>query len=290
MDQEGNRGQFDPPVSETPEEAARIREQIEQTRANLSGTIEELQDRLQPENLVSQAGSAMRGAVEHKVKTIVNTASVTASRVAEQARSSAESLSSQPLPTALALGGLAWWMMRGRRSSYRGGNGAMPSVAPAVVIGALSYYLLSHRGVQRVGPEEYGEAGSGTASLGERVRRVAEAADEYRQRAQAVVGSYAGQTAEQARHVGDITRVRMEESTIMLQERWQEVGETIDRWLHENPLTVGVAAFALGAIAGLSVPTTEAEHRTLGVARDSLMQQAGRAVGSAVNPTSQTQS
>jgi hypothetical protein len=257
VDQEGNRGQFEPPVSETPEETARIREQIEQTRADLSGTIEELQDRLQPENL---------------------------------ARSSARALSSRPLPTALALGGLAWWIMRGRRSSYREGSDAMSGVAPAVAAGALSYYLLSHRGVQSVGPQEYGEAGSGAASLGERVRRVAETADEYRQRAQAAVGSYADQTAEQARHVGDVTRVRMEETTIMLQQSWQEVGESIDRWLHENPLTVGVAAFALGAIAGLSVPTSEAEHRTLGVARDSLMQQAGRAVGSAVNPARQARS
>ena len=107
MDQEGNRGQLDQPVSHAADEAARIREQIEHTRANLSGTIEELQDRLRPEHLVSQAGDAMRDAVEQKVKTMVNTASNTATRVAEQARSSAESLTyqvqSHPLPAALAV-------------------------------------------------------------------------------------------------------------------------------------------------------------------------------------------
>jgi hypothetical protein len=47
--------------------------------------------------------------------------------------------------------------------------------------------------------------------------------------------------------------------------------------------TVGVAAFALGAIAGLSIPSTETEHRTLGVARDRLMQQAERAVDAAMS-------
>ncbi len=302
MDQEGNRGQFDQPVSDPPDETARIREQIEHTRANLSGTIGELQDRLSPENLVSQAGDAMRDAVEHKVKTMVNTASNTASRVAEQARSSAESLSSQmqshPLPSALVLGGLAWWMMRGRRSSYRYDDSAMSGVVPAVAVGALGYYLLSHRMLEQGGlaAEEYGEyefrgeAGSGGGSLGERVRHVGETADEYRQRAQAAVGAYADRAAEQARHFRDATRTRMEETTTMLLERSEQLGETVDRWMHENPLTVGVAAFALGAIAGLSIPTTETEHRTLGVARDSLMQHAGRAVGSAVNPAGQPQS
>jgi ElaB/YqjD/DUF883 family membrane-anchored ribosome-binding protein len=282
-------------VSDTPDETTRIREEIEQTRANLSGTIEELQDRLRPENLVSQAGDAMRGAVEQKVKTMVNTASNTASRVAEQARSSAESLSSQmqghPLPSALVLGGLAWWMMRGRRPSHRYDDNAMSGVLPAVAVGALGYYLLSHRMLDQgvLGAEEYGEyefrgdATSSAASLGERVRHLGETADEYRQRAQAAVGAYAGQAAEQARHVRDVTRTRMEETTTMLLERSEELGETFDRWMQDNPLTVGVAAFALGAIAGLSIPATETEHRTLGVARDNLVQRAGRAVETALS-------
>jgi ElaB/YqjD/DUF883 family membrane-anchored ribosome-binding protein len=295
VDQEGNRGQFDQPVSDTPDETARIREEIEHTRANLSGTIGELQDRLSPENLVSQAGDAMRGAVEQKVKTMVNTASNTASRVAEQARSSAESLSSQvqshPLPSALALGGLAWWLMRSRRPSYRHDDAAMSGILPAVAVGALGYYLLSHRMLEQgsLGAEAYGEyevggeAGSTAASLGERVRHLGETADQYRQRAQSAVGAYADQAADQARHFRDATRTRMEETTTMLMERSEELGENFDRWMQENPLTVGVAAFALGAIAGLSIPTTEAEHRTLGIARDSLMQQAGRAVETALS-------
>jgi ElaB/YqjD/DUF883 family membrane-anchored ribosome-binding protein len=295
VDQEGNRGQFDQPVSDPPDETARIREEIEHTRANLSGTIEELQDRLRPENLVSQAGDAMRGAVEQKVKTMVNTASNTASRVAEQARSSAESLSSQaqshPLPSALVLGGLAWWMTRSLRSSSRYDNGGMSGVLPAVAVGALGYYLLSHRMLEQgsFAAEEYGEyelRGEGESSgavLKEQVRNLGESADQYRQRAQAAVGAYADQAADQARHFRDVTRTRLEETTTMLMERSEELGENFDRWMQENPLTVGVAAFALGAIAGLSIPTTEAEHRTLGVARDSLMQQAGRAVETALS-------
>jgi ElaB/YqjD/DUF883 family membrane-anchored ribosome-binding protein len=233
VDQEGNPGQFDPPVSDTPDETARIREQIEQTRAG--------------------------DAVAQKVQTMVNTASDRATRVAEQARSSAESLSSQmqshPLPSAVILGGLVWWLMRRRRSSYRNGE-----------------------------HEFRGERRAGATSLGDRARNLGDTANEYRQRAQAAVGGYADQAAEQARHVRDVTRTRMDETTSMLLERSKELEETVDRWMHENPLAVGVAVFALGAIAGLSIQATETEHRTLGVARDSLLQRAGRAVGSAMNP------
>jgi len=314
VDQEGNRGQLDQPLSDPPDETARIREQIEHTRADLSGTIEELQDRLRPEHLVSQAGDAMRDAVEQKVRTMVNTASNTASRVADQARSSAESLSHQmqshPLPTALAIGGLAWWMTR-RRSSYDYDDGSASRVLPALAVGALGYYLISQRTLQRqrastnerffdesdapvpggLGAEEYGEYEQlradlepGAASIGERVRHLGETAEQYRQRAQAAVGAYAGQAAEQARHLRHAARTRVEETTTRLMERSEELGDNLDRWMHENPLAVGAAAFALGAIAGLSLPATETEHRTLGVARDNLVQQAGRAVGAALGP------
>lgn len=334
MDQEGDRGQLDKPVSETPDDTARIREQIEHTRANLSGTIEELQDRLRPENLVSQAGDAVRETAKQKVRTMVNTASDTASRVADQARTSASTVSQQlqshPVPTAIALGGLAWWLMRSGRRQYSGyeDGRAMAGVMPAMAVGALGYYLMSQRqmgqgasgyysddypaGPGGLGTGEYGEyelgdspsSGAATGAVrervrdlsgaagerlrdlgeatGERARALGQTASEYRQRAQAAVGTYAEQAAEQARYYGDVARVRVEETTTMLLERSEEFGENLDRWMQENPLTVGIAAFALGAIAGLSLPVTEAEHRTLGAARERLMQQAGRAVEGAL--------
>jgi ElaB/YqjD/DUF883 family membrane-anchored ribosome-binding protein len=342
VDQEGNRGQLDQPVSETPDETARIREQIEHTRANLTGTIEELQDRLRPENLVNQAGDAVRATVEQKVRNMANTATDTARRVADQARTSAASVTDQmqsrPISTALALGGLTWWLMRGSRDEYSeyGNGSAMRGVMPAVAVGALGYYLLSQHmldqgysprrrmmadeyadGPGGLGSGEYGEYGDyepaeGSASLagrvrqagatasdrvremgetaGERVRQLGETADQYRQRAGAAVGEYArdagdyaSQVGEQARRYAGVARARVGETTNMLLERSEDFAEDFDRWMHENPLTVGVAAFALGAIAGLSIPSTETEHRTLGPARQKLMQQAGKAVDSALS-------
>ena len=65
-------------------------------------------------------------------------------------------------------------------------------------------------------------------------------------------------------------------------ERSEALGGSADRWMHENPLAVGVAAFALGAIAGLSMPVTETEHRTLGPARERLMHEASRVMENAI--------
>ena len=56
-------------------EATRIREQIEETRAQVSRTIEELQDRLRPQNIAHQAGEAVREAMESRVHSAVASAS-----------------------------------------------------------------------------------------------------------------------------------------------------------------------------------------------------------------------
>lgn len=366
MDQEGDRGQLDQPVSETPDDTARIREQIEHTRANLTDTIEELQDRLKPQHLVNQAGDAMRDAVEQKVKTMVSSASTTANRVAEQARTSAVSY---PVPAALLVGGLAWLMMRSRRNPdypalWTSDSGRSARLLPgALALGAIGYYVVSQRMLDRDASDEYlnaadeyigaeydyrddyyataGIAPEGQGSrLGEsglkaRARNLGATAGELGQRAQQAVGDYAGQAGDQARYYGDqarhyagqvgdqarqyagqvgeqarqyagqvgdqarhyagqmgqqarhysgAARVRVEETTTMLLERSEEMGENFDRWMRENPLTVGIAFFALGAVAGLSIPVTETEHRTLGAARQSLMEKAGQAVNTALNP------
>jgi uncharacterized protein (TIGR03382 family) len=294
VDQEGDRRQLDQPVGET-DETARIREQIEHTRANLSGTIGELQDRLRPENIVHQAGDAVRGAVEQKVKTMVSTATSTAESLSEQVQT-------HPLPTMLAVGGLAWWLTRRRRHAGYSDRSATPWL-PALAAGAVGYYLVSQhmlgtddQGARRSG-YDYDDvsraAEQGARAVSDRVRELGETADEYRQRAQAAAGEYAGQVSaqarqygEQARQYGEAARQRMEETTTMLLERSEELTENFDRWMEENPLTVGIAAFALGAIAGLSLPVTRAEQRTLGAARDTLMEQAGQAVGAAIAPAS----
>lgn len=47
-----------------------------------------------------------------------------------------------------------------------------------------------------------------------------------------------------------------------------------DRWMRENPLAVGVAAIAAGALVGLTMPRTRTEDEMLGASRDALLERA----------------
>jgi hypothetical protein len=110
-----------------------IREDIEHTRAELSGTIDEIQERLAPQTLVAQAKEAALGAgsnlVEDTKAAIAEAAHAKADEYmgkAEQivtelsytARDTSDSMfdtiKSNPLPTAVAVAGLGWLFMRRR--------------------------------------------------------------------------------------------------------------------------------------------------------------------------------
>jgi hypothetical protein len=53
---------------------------------------------------------------------------------------------------------------------------------------------------------------------------------------------------------------------------------TFQRALRQNPLGVGAAAVALGAVAGLALPSTQKEQQLLGEARETVMERAADAV------------
>jgi len=50
--------------------------------------------------------------------------------------------------------------------------------------------------------------------------------------------------------------------------------DTYDHHINENPLAVGAAAFAIGAVVGLAIPSTRYEGELMGEARDQLMRRA----------------
>ena len=50
--------------------------------------------------------------------------------------------------------------------------------------------------------------------------------------------------------------------------------DTYDRYINENPLAVGAAAFAIGAVVGLAIPSTRYEGELMGETRDELLRKA----------------
>lgn len=294
MAQEGN-SRVDRPITATETEsveAARLRDDIKETRAHLSGTIDELQKRLRPQHLVSQAGDAVRGAMEERLHTMAETMSETASRWTTRVQE-------HPLQTAVALAGFGWWLMRDRRPAWeRRAYATSADIAKALAAGAVGYALLKESDRRR----HLGDGGNGWAHaeasmaeeaaglrdrvadragqyaerIGQEVRTLGQTAGEIGQRAAQSASEYTGQ-------VGAAARSQMQEAGQMLRERTEQLENTFERLMNENPLSVGIAALALGAIAGLSFPATETEGRALGAARDTLMNKAAQAVDSTLS-------
>jgi ElaB/YqjD/DUF883 family membrane-anchored ribosome-binding protein len=209
------------PVSTTDDPAA-IRAEIEQTRAEMSETIDAIQDKLSPQRMMEQAKETVRDATVGRMKEMATSATETASDLAEQVQDSAQQavryVRENPLPALLIGAGAAWLLMRWQRGEPR-----------------LSYPQTRRR------PSE-----SSTREMTEKV-----------------------------------------------QERWQYYStraETqFDRWMRENPLTVGAAAVAIGAAVGLSAPRTETEDEWMGEARDTLIDRAQEVAQDTVQQVQQAQ-
>jgi uncharacterized protein YjbJ (UPF0337 family) len=101
-------------------ETAQIRAEIEETRANITDTVEEISARLSPRNIMADATEKTR----ERVRQFADTASERATEFAGQTREATgravDSARENPWVAALAVAGIgaaAWWMMS-RRDDY----------------------------------------------------------------------------------------------------------------------------------------------------------------------------
>jgi ElaB/YqjD/DUF883 family membrane-anchored ribosome-binding protein len=116
-----NPNAFDSTVT-TPE-TAEIRAEIEQKRAEISETIDEITQRLSPGNIVAQATDSVKGTARDTMHRVTETASDAAGQVASSSRRAGQAAVYQarehPWSAGVLLAGIgaaAWWMMS-RRSS-----------------------------------------------------------------------------------------------------------------------------------------------------------------------------
>jgi hypothetical protein len=77
------------------------------------------------------------------------------------------------------------------------------------------------------------------------------------------MGAAATQVQETAQHLGSQAATQV-----------NRAGGALQQALHDNPLAVGAAALAVGAVVALEVPQTQQEHQALGPARDQMVAKA----------------
>jgi len=284
-------------TSEPDDDAARLRGDIERTREQMSATIDELEARLRPSNLLSQAKETVKVKATDTMNRVVSNASDTAERAAGQARTSARAASdwvqAHPLYTAAAVSGLIWAARRQRsrasgvgyrRVSSNGGSHESPvRILGAFAAGAAAAALLpsmggaparavsqSTRTVTDAGREAARTVRDRAAEVGDSVARAGRSVQEQ-------AGEYIEEVSERALDTGTRLRASADHYSLQLRERTSDIQRRVENWMDSDPLLAGAAAVAAGVVVGLSLPVSEAEHRAMGEARDAVVQRAADA-------------
>jgi len=98
------------------------------------------------------------------------------------------------------------------------------------------------------------------SELSEQAREKAAALGEQAREKASVLGEQVTDTVRQARRrAGQVSR---------------QTSTQFEHWMQENPLAVGVAALAAGAVVGLTMPRTHTENQVMGESRDALIDRA----------------
>jgi len=226
-----------------------IRAEIEDTRAEMSQTINEIQERLSPEHLMGQVKETVREATIGKVERVMDKVGETIGGVTEPAReamdragtaikdtgrSVADTVWRNPIPVALIGLGLGMLAMR----TFRGGNG-------------YDYdYETTPRTTPRVRrPNTLGQMETGGTGALDQVR---ESASDLATRSTSAVSNLGTKAKDSVSTVGT---------------RFNEV-------LRSNPLAVGAVAVAAGTAVGLVLPSTRFESEYIGEASERLVDRA----------------
>jgi ElaB/YqjD/DUF883 family membrane-anchored ribosome-binding protein len=307
-------------IPDAGEDTEQIRVRIEQTRDDMSETIDAIQERLSPRHLVEQAKDTVREATIGKVKAMADNVSDTASGLAdstmEAASEMADRVKQNPWPAAMIGIGAAWLLLRNGGSS--GGSRQYDEARPGGGEWKTAPYRSDYQpggslaGIVRQNPVPAVLAGVGLGLLamkaGQRsgYSRSASGARDWRRPSGDYRAERSGQygATTNSREGADpvqATYNRAKEAVSGVAGRAQEVvSDTFDRTqervaqltnqaryqgedlLNRNPLVLGAVALAVGAAVGLSVPETEPENRMMGDARETLVGRAQEAAQSAV--------
>ena len=267
-------------ADDSSKEAAQIRSGIEQTRSNLSETIDALQHKLDPSHIAEQvkeqirekateayetARDAVKEATIGKAEKIMASVSETVSDVTGRASTAVMDTSSSfvqyirdnPIPFALLGIGIGMLTLnRGKSQQVTYSPNVQPNAYPSE---AASQASLTDRAREMV---------SGAAST------VADNARSVADRATTAVTSAASTVRDAAGTAADTTLQKFHDVTAQTRQGARTANDFFKTTLQENPMALGIAAVAAGALVGLTLPTTRLEGEYMGEARDRLVDQA----------------
>jgi ElaB/YqjD/DUF883 family membrane-anchored ribosome-binding protein len=219
-----------------------IEREIEQTRNRLSRDIDELGNKLSPQNLKEEAKSAIKGAAHGAVSNVGEQARRTGSRLVEVIREN-------PLPVIAVGAGVTWLLTQRSRSEVSGAR--------------MARY--SYTGPERRQGESW-QSGSGIRGrVGGTVSEVKDSVSE----AASSVAERAGDLKERAgERIGDLGNEARRQT--------RRIKTNLEHAAEENPLALAIGAAVVGLALGMLLPGTRRENEMMGSARDQLIDKAER--------------
>lgn len=266
---------------------------IEQTRARLGDTIEEIGDRVNPDRVQAEIKARAREQV-HEVKENVKDKARNAMRdmeheVSDAGRGLWDTIRENPIPAGMVGVGLAWLMANSSsgqherddrtRRIYREYPGAPRHAGHAGYTGAayddMDYAYDAERAAGYGVPVHRESEDRGLSD------RASEVAGQARDTAQ----DTAHEVRERASHLAHRASEGMEDVQHKAGRAARDVGHRarraerrVEHAVQDNPLAAGAIAAALGFAAGMMIPETQREHEVFGDTRDRMMDKAERTV------------
>ncbi|WP_027368426.1 DUF3618 domain-containing protein [Desulfocurvibacter africanus] len=261
---------------------------IRRARAEMSVTAGEVRTRLDPERLKAQAKEQVREATVGRAKNMAENMSMKAKGYS---RSMKERIKDNPIPAAMTAIGIGWLMWGSREKAREERHG-------------YDYgYMVSSQGLRSDYPERmettaspcgtvgiYSSMATGRPAEQERAgARIGETAQEYRERmgekAQEMreqMGEKAHEYRERLSETAEEYRARMSDKAGQYREsarryyesgreRAAHAGQSLHSRYEHNPLGMGLAVMAAGALAGLAFKESRWEHETMGPYRDKML-------------------
>ena len=246
---QGSAGNGDPQErGRSPEE---IEREIEATRERMSRGIDELGDRLSPENLKRQAKDAITGKAHDIANNVGAQARQTGFRMIDFIQENTS------LVAAMGLGAV-WLIQQRNRSEVSGDRMAR----------------FAYTGPERRNDSLTGRVADRASSLRDSMSAtaggVAERAGDLTHQA----GQLAGRARERAGEIGEDVRERARGIGSRAKDQTRRARGGLGRLVEDSPLAVAAGVAVLGLACGLLVPETEREQRLMGPARDDLVHRA----------------
>jgi hypothetical protein len=237
--------------SDVEADTAEIRAEIQATRARMSDNLEQLGERLNPENIKDRVKQDVRdatiGRVENMAQNAADKLGEAKETLGEAQRTMMDVVRENPIPAAMVGIGLGWlaYNTRSQRSLSdawaRQRMGRMGSGRYTRGYQQGGYAAGRGYGAGRMGEEE------GTTDT------MREGAHDLSDTAQQKAGELADRAQGMAENMADQTRYQ---------------ARRLEDQFYENPLAMGAAALTLGLAVGLAIPETQKEQELMGGARD----------------------